>query len=394
MLLYQPSPGLAQGASLWLDGGAIYARPPGGIQTPAGDYATGNALLRITASRLLTAESSGFIGSGLGSAAEAWLGGDAGIRIARPDGLVRPELDLDGAGLWYHQPFDYSALTATARPGLIFGPGAWSIGLAGELARGHWTGTATTTSQSGPPPFRGPPTQETVEGRLAVTGATVTLTRTLGAVTAGLEGQWLQATNGQAPGHYAGVQASVSYAPGRWSAYADAAGWRVPGDDGAPGSDLGFDVGASVLLSRAVTAHLALDRSVRDPLYGSPGSLGARLGITWRLRLAGAVGLTPAPPAPVAQIGERLRDRRRVRFRLLAPGARGVALAGDFDGWQPQPMHRRGAVWTLDMVLPPGLYHFAFRVDGQRWLVPDDAPGIADDGWGRRTASIVVPGAL
>ena len=40
--------------------------------------------------------------------------------------------------------------------------------------------------------------------------------------------------------------------------------------------------------------------------------------------------------------------------------------------------------------LPPGVYHFGFRVDGE-WYVPEDAPGRVSDGYGQVNATLVVP---
>ncbi|MFW5951061.1 MAG: hypothetical protein ACOCVZ_02985 [Gemmatimonadota bacterium] len=52
-------------------------------------------------------------------------------------------------------------------------------------------------------------------------------------------------------------------------------------------------------------------------------------------------------------------------------------------------MERTRNGWTWRGVLGHGLYHFGFLVDGQ-WALPPDAPGVVDDGWGRKNASLVV----
>lgn len=56
-----------------------------------------------------------------------------------------------------------------------------------------------------------------------------------------------------------------------------------------------------------------------------------------------------------------------VLFAYAAPDARHVALAGDFNHWDPQaqPM-QRGAdgTWAVSLPLRPGTYQYKFVVDG------------------------------
>jgi 1,4-alpha-glucan branching enzyme len=78
-----------------------------------------------------------------------------------------------------------------------------------------------------------------------------------------------------------------------------------------------------------------------------------------------------------------------VRFAIRAPGAERVELSGDFTGWEPVRMDREDGTWSVGLTLPPGTHHFGFLVDGQ-WVVPADAPGKVDDGWGRINATVVI----
>lgn len=55
-------------------------------------------------------------------------------------------------------------------------------------------------------------------------------------------------------------------------------------------------------------------------------------------------------------------------FSITAPGAMTVMLMGDFTSWQEKPIsltHQAGGVWTTEVELPPGTYHYRFLVDGQ-----------------------------
>ena len=59
-------------------------------------------------------------------------------------------------------------------------------------------------------------------------------------------------------------------------------------------------------------------------------------------------------------------NTKQQTFRITAPGAMSVMLAGDFTHWQRQPMHKEsGGVWQVDLQLTPGMYHYRFIVDGQ-----------------------------
>jgi 1,4-alpha-glucan branching enzyme len=70
-----------------------------------------------------------------------------------------------------------------------------------------------------------------------------------------------------------------------------------------------------------------------------------------------------------------------VQFRLGDTQAREVALVGDFNGWRPQhQLHQVAAgVWSLDVALEPGVYHYVFVVDGKTLRLDPLAPRVTDD---------------
>ena len=72
-----------------------------------------------------------------------------------------------------------------------------------------------------------------------------------------------------------------------------------------------------------------------------------------------------------------------VHFRLDAPEATSVSLAGDFTGWEPSYDLYQTApgVWTVSVPLAPGVHDYAFVVDGERWT-PDPLAASVDDGFG------------
>ena len=69
-------------------------------------------------------------------------------------------------------------------------------------------------------------------------------------------------------------------------------------------------------------------------------------------------------------MGKNKITRRRVKFALIAPGAKNVSLAGTFNGWNTEKhlMNKnKEDVWTKTVVIPPGTYEYKFLVGGE-WL--------------------------
>ncbi len=66
------------------------------------------------------------------------------------------------------------------------------------------------------------------------------------------------------------------------------------------------------------------------------------------------------------------------------------SIAGDFTGWVPVPMERRGNEWRYVVNQPAGAYRFAFRSAEGEWFVPESVPNRTDDGMGGWVAVLVV----
>jgi 1,4-alpha-glucan branching enzyme len=81
---------------------------------------------------------------------------------------------------------------------------------------------------------------------------------------------------------------------------------------------------------------------------------------------------------PPPKAGEdSLPDIQFVEFSLVAPDAKSVELAADFNRWRPESLpleQEEGGRWQVIVPLPPGEYHYAFRVDGA-WVQDPDAEG-------------------
>lgn len=85
-------------------------------------------------------------------------------------------------------------------------------------------------------------------------------------------------------------------------------------------------------------------------------------------------------------------ERAVVRFVVLAPAAREVALVGEFNGWDPAAMPMRRAAdgtWFLEAPIAPGRHRYAFLVDG-RLVTDPGAPVARDDDFGVGSSVILV----
>ena len=63
-------------------------------------------------------------------------------------------------------------------------------------------------------------------------------------------------------------------------------------------------------------------------------------------------------------------EKRKVTFKVRAPGARKVHLAGEFNDWNPDthPMEKdEEGFWKIGLRLAPGKYEYKLRVDGRWW---------------------------
>jgi hypothetical protein len=108
-----------------------------------------------------------------------------------------------------------------------------------------------------------------------------------------------------------------------------------------------------------------------------------------------AIGPEGPPPAGVARVplDGPAPHTILVQFRLEAPGARAVRLAGDFTDWQPEhTMHEQApGVWSVTVPLTPGVHDYVFVVDEVDWRTDPHAPQVAD-GFGGLNSRLAVLG--
>jgi 1,4-alpha-glucan branching enzyme len=60
-----------------------------------------------------------------------------------------------------------------------------------------------------------------------------------------------------------------------------------------------------------------------------------------------------------------------------------VTVVGDFNDWDPsgtplRPTGRSG-VWSVELRLKPGRYHYTFLIDGNRWAGDPSEPQVTSD---------------
>jgi 1,4-alpha-glucan branching enzyme len=95
--------------------------------------------------------------------------------------------------------------------------------------------------------------------------------------------------------------------------------------------------------------------------------------------------LKPELPKPVTE---------GIRFTLLAPKAKQVALVGSFNGWSPTahgmvPLGSDG-FWSVVVPLSKGEHAFMYLIDGTKWIAPPLAQDFVTDGFGNTNGIVVV----
>lgn len=71
-----------------------------------------------------------------------------------------------------------------------------------------------------------------------------------------------------------------------------------------------------------------------------------------------------------------------------------VAIAGDFNDWNPQANlledQNGDGIWTGTLKLEPGKYEYMFVLDGEKWLPDPNALRYAKDGFGNKNAILEI----
>ena len=86
--------------------------------------------------------------------------------------------------------------------------------------------------------------------------------------------------------------------------------------------------------------------------------------------------------------------KAQLMFKLYAPEARSVHLAGSFNDWTVEDnllmKKLDNGVWVKTVSLPVGTYHYKFVVDGNHWKEDPDNSTFENDKLGGRNSVILV----
>lgn len=175
-----------------------------------------------------------------------------------------------------------------------------------------------------------------------------------------------------------------------------------------PLPSLGADVMRRITAAERTTSPLRLDAQSPPPRRNVAAWLWSRHEVSLSFRPAHALAaatLVVAAALGLARTGDRTGDRIvmpaavagaeraavLVEFRLAAPDAQRVMLAGAFSDWSPAYTMTRSApgVWTVVVPLAPGVHEYAFVVDGKHWVPDPAAPG-NPDGFGGVNSRVAV----
>lgn len=371
------SPAAGQLSRLGAEAGVSRSFPPTGSPDSASTYLEAGADLTLPVG---PASIFGTARGGLSMTEEMagdWVVGSLGVRwmSALPAGLAAGG-SVVGQAFHVGEPTLYDALTVRVRPELRWRGAPVTISVRGRGALGRTETATLSTEQGGPPGAPGPSEPSVVTTELSHLGGEARLQVEVGPGRVWLSGRSLDGDVGLYRSAELGVEAPTG--PLRWKA--TAAYWETPSEQELVGG-----VRVSVPLGGNWFVSSSGRRRAPDPLLATPAA--ADLSATLRREFS----LGGRSRRAVYEIGEQTGGgKRSVVFRLRRPAAEEVEVVGGFSDWRPVPMERTNGVWTSRVPAAPGVYHFGFRVDGE-WVVPERAPGLVRDEWGRRNATLVVP---
>ena len=157
-------------------------------------------------------------------------------------------------------------------------------------------------------------------------------------------------------------------------------------------------LGALAAAGIAIAAVFGLRRDAARRSDDVAGSATDPRSVTGEFATVRRDNLAPTAANAVAPM-TRARDTVVItRFMLVAPGAKQVALVGDFNDWDhtATPLVRvashgsRTGVWTIDLPLSAGRHSYTFLVDGERWVADPSRPRAIGDDFGRPSSAVTV----
>lgn len=83
---------------------------------------------------------------------------------------------------------------------------------------------------------------------------------------------------------------------------------------------------------------------------------------------------------------------KKVEFKISAPNANWVGIAGDFNGWKPDSLtakKEKGGLWKASATVATGTYEYKFVVDGS-WIVDPSCSRRTVNSFGTENSVLVV----
>ena len=373
----------AQTSEVTVEVGASRITPPTGVDGGAADFFVGG----VRAGRYdlfgTGVRASALFGRSLDAATGGdFVSGEVGAALwRRLAGGWSAGLDGRAFAFRVAAPFAYQAGAVEGTAVLRYRGDVLSARLAGVAGAGRSQVTVSTMVQR----MR---RQVSVTGTLSDDlwryGGTLELMAGGGIVSAGIAG----GLHESAGGTYRSAGLRLLATPGTGAVEARVDRWRTPDGYETTGG-IAFYLPWGVWRARGTAG-----RPEPDPLLlAEPGREAG--GVLVGLRVLGHESGPMARRALHSVVGTS-PEGARVRFTVRAPsGAASVQLLGDFTLWAPVSMKASGSsggvgkLWTVEVDVPAGTYHFGFLVDGE-WYLPDDAPDAVPDEWGRQSATLVV----
>jgi hypothetical protein len=187
-----------------------------------------------------------------------------------------------------------------------------------------------------------------------------------------IEGAWVGAEGGSFP--YAGVAASWSPSVTIWGSLGK---WLHDDIE-----TMSWSAGLSIPFGERLAARVTGRHDALDPVYATPARTTWGAGLSLLLGDASSGIAEPVPAAYRGGVATIVLDADDADGR--------PSIAGDFNGWTPAPMTRRGDDWVYEVPVAPGVYNYAFVAEAGTWFVPEGTPGRRDDGMGGHVAVLVV----
>jgi hypothetical protein len=158
----------------------------------------------------------------------------------------------------------------------------------------------------------------------------------------------------------------------------------------------GIDLAPAVLAriraaqSTAPAAHRPRWKSALE-WFWSPRPFSLQWRPAYAFGLVAALALAVTVANPTSNQVTTSPQQVLVQFRLDAPDAQKVQLAGNFTNWKANVSLKRSAagVWTIVLPLTPGVHSYAFVIDGDRWVADPMAQAVSD-GFGGTNSQVAV----